>query len=47
MPKGDKFIALSHSIAYAWLNAGYLSQNVDMAGQIVKFVKTDPQKPAG
>lgn len=29
----------SHSIAYGWLNAGYRSQNVDMAEQTVEFVK--------
>lgn len=33
----------SHSISYGWLNAGYRSQNVDMKGQTVEFVKGSHQ----
>ena len=33
----------SHPIASAWLNAGYLSQHVDMKGQTVEFVKKNHQ----
>lgn len=33
----------SHPIASGWLNAGYLSQHIDMKGQTVEFVKKDHQ----
>lgn len=33
----------SHPIAFGWLNAGYLSQHVDMKGQTVEFVKRTHQ----
>ena len=33
----------SHPIASGWLNAGYLSQHVDMKGQTVEFVKKNHQ----
>lgn len=33
----------SHPIASAWLNAGYLSQHVDMKGHTVEFVKKNHQ----
>ena len=31
----------SHSSAFGWLNAGYLSRQVDLAAQTVEFVKKD------
>ncbi|MDE6016744.1 MAG: hypothetical protein K2H41_13830 [Acetatifactor sp.] len=34
----------SHPIAFGWLNAGYLSQHVDMKGQTVEFVKRTHQR---
>ncbi len=33
----------SHPIASAWMNAGYLSQHVDMKGHTVEFVKKNHQ----
>ena len=33
----------SHPIASGWLNAGYLSQHIDMKGQTVEFVKKNHQ----
>ena len=29
----------SHSLAFGWLNAGYLTRNVNVKGQTVEFVK--------
>ena len=30
----------SHSIAFGWLNAGYITRNVDVSNKQVEFVKT-------
>ena len=34
----------SHSIAFGWMDAGYMSQNLSIANQTVEFVKRDGDK---
>lgn len=37
----------SHSIAFGWMDAGYISQNLSIANQTVEFVKRDSIKRDG